>query len=118
METKEILEALKEVQADTLTQIDKRLEEQNRQIDKRLEEQNRQIDKKLDEQSQRLLNEFNVVIEDKVSHEIRLIAEGHMNILERLPDVDKQEQLKSRVKVLEQVVLDMRIELDELKKAQ
>jgi hypothetical protein len=76
------------------------------------------MDVKLREQKEEILTEFNAVIEDKVSHEIKVIAEGHKTILDRLPIADEQEQLKSRVKVLERVVIDLRSELDELKKAQ
>ena len=65
MDDKELLEAMRAIQADTLEQIDKKLEKQNHQINEKLEKQ-----------SQRLLDEFNIVIEDKVSHEIRIIAEG------------------------------------------
>ena len=124
-----MLEALKAIQADTLAQIDKRFEEQNQQIDKRfekqnlqidkrLEEQNLQIDEKLEKQSKRLLDQFNIVLEDKVSHEIRMIAEGHMNILERLPEVNTVEDLKSRIRVLERIVKEHSKTIDELRKAQ
>lgn len=107
MEEKEMLEALKAIQADTLAQIDKRLEEQNLQIDEKLEKQ-----------SKRLLDQFNIVLEDKVSHEIRMIAEGHMNILERLPEVNTVEDLKSRIRVLERIVKEHSKTIDELRKAQ
>lgn len=76
------------------------------------------MDTKLAENNAALLNEFNAVIDSKVTHDIQLLAEGHQTILDRLPDADEQEQLKSRVKVLERVVIDLRTELDELKKAQ
>ena len=102
-----MLEALKAIQADTLAQIDKRLEEQNLQIDEKLEKQ-----------SKRLLDQFNIVLEDKVSHEIRMIAEGHMNILERLPEVNTVEDLKSRIRVLERIVKEHSKTIDELRKAQ
>ena len=55
---------------------------------------------------------------NNVEKEIKTLAEGHKTILDRLPIADEQEQLKSRVKVLERVVIDLRSELDELKKAQ
>ena len=62
-------------------------------------------------------NRMKTYIESNVEKKIQLLAEGHNCILERLPDVDEQAQLKSRVRVLERVVTDMRVELDELKKA-
>ena len=67
MEDKAILEAMKSIQTDTLNQIDEKLEKQ----------------------SQRLLQDFNTVIEDKVSHEIKIIAEGHMDIIRRLPEINE-----------------------------
>lgn len=63
-------------------------------------------------------NRLKTYIEVKIEKDIHTLAEGHMSILERLPAVEEQEALKSRVKVLERVVLDLRHEVDELKKAQ
>jgi hypothetical protein len=57
-------------------------------------------------------------IESNVEKKIQLLAEGHRIIIDKFPDVNEQEQLKSRVKVLERVTTDLREELDELKKAQ
>ncbi len=73
-----------------------------------------QIDTKISQSENRLL----AYIESNVEKEIKTLAEGHKTILDRLPIADEQEQLKSRVKVLERVVIDLRSELDELKKAQ
>ena len=56
-------------------------------------------------------------IESNVEKKIQLLCEGHEAILDHLPEADEQEQLKSRVKVLERIVTDMRVEIDELKKA-
>ena len=63
-------------------------------------------------------NRTKAYLEANVEKKIQLLAEGHKIILDRLPDADEQEQLKSRVKVLERIVTDMRVEIDELKKAQ
>jgi hypothetical protein len=63
-------------------------------------------------------NRVMTYIESNVEKKIQLLAEGHKIILDRLPDVDEQGQLKSRVRVLERVVTDLRVELDDLKKAQ
>ncbi len=51
-------------------------------------------------------NRMKTYIESNVEKKIQLLAEGHSNILEHLPDVDEQAQLKSRVRVLERVVTD------------
>ncbi len=72
----------------------------------------------MDEQISGSGNRMKAYIESNVEKKIQLLAEGHRIILNRLPDADEQEQLKSRVKVLERVVTDLRVELDELKKAQ
>ena len=96
MEDKAILEAMKSIQTDTLNQIDEKLEKQ----------------------SQRLLQDFNTVIEDKVSHEIKIIAEGHMDIIRRLPEINELEEQKSRVRVLERITQELSKTINELKKAQ
>lgn len=95
MEDKAILEAMKSIQTDTLNQIDEKLEKQ----------------------SQRLLQDFNTVIEDKVSHEIKIIAEGHMDIIRRLPEINELEELKSRVRVLERITQELSKTINELKKS-
>ncbi len=63
-------------------------------------------------------NRLMTYIESSVEKKIQLLAEGHETIIDRLPNADEQEQLRSRVRVLERVVVDLRKELDELKKAQ
>ena len=66
----------------------------------------------------RILEEFNAVIEDKVSHEIKVIAEGHADIMDRLPRVNEVEDLKSRIRILERIVKEHSKTIDELRKAQ
>lgn len=63
-------------------------------------------------------NRLKSYIESKAEHNIPLLAEGHKDILDRLPAVDEQVQLKSRVQVLERIVVDLRTEIDKMKKAQ
>ena len=67
---------------------------------------------------QEIMLDFNTVIEDKVSKEIRLIAEQHSDIVARLPYVEEQAEIKSRVRVLERVVSNLGAEIDKLKKAE
>ena len=87
-----------------------------------LEAIGKMMDAKLKESSQTLkkeiVNEVNVLLESGVEKQIKIIAEGHKDILDRLPEAEEQAQLKSRVRVLERIVVDLRTELDELKKAQ
>ena len=48
---------------------------------------------------------------------IRLLAEGHAQILERLPGVDALDSLRGRVCNLERMVTEQGHEIDELKRA-
>lgn len=63
------------------------------------------------------LNAFNAVIEEKVTKEILIIAEGHSNLLRRLPEEDEIPNMKSRIRVLERVVQEHSAEIDKLSKA-
>ena len=93
--------------------------EQLRQEIKASNEQLRQEMKASNEQlRQEIMLDFNTVIEDKVSKEIRLIAEQHSDIVARLPYVEEQAEIKSRVRVLERVVSNLGAEIDKLKKAE
>ena len=93
--------------------------EQLRQEMKTSSEQLRQEMKASSEQlRQEIMLDFNTVIEDKVSKEIRLIAEQHSDIVARLPYVEEQAEIKSRVRVLERVVSNLGAEIDKLKKAE
>ena len=93
--------------------------EQLRQEMKASNEQLRQEMKASSEQlRQEIMLDFNTVIEDKVSKEIRLIAEQHSDIVARLPYVEEQAEIKSRVRVLERVVSNLGAEIDKLKKAE
>ena len=58
------------------------------------------------------------VYKRQVSKEIRLIAEQHSDIVARLPYVEEQAEIKSRVRVLERVVSNPGAEIDKLKKAE
>ena len=65
-----------------------------------------------------IVNEFNVLIEDKVSHDIKIIAEGHNDIMERLPHANEVEDLKSRIRILERIVKEHSKTIEALSKAQ
>ena len=62
-------------------------------------------------------NRTKAYMESHLEKNINLLAEGHAQILERLPEAEEQAQLKSRVRVLERVVIDLRNEIETLKKA-
>ena len=107
------------VSNEQLRQEMKASNEQLRQEMKASSEQLRQEMKASSEQlRQEIMLDFNTVIEDKVSKEIRLIAEQHSDIVARLPYVEEQAEIKSRVRVLERVVSNLGAEIDKLKKAE
>lgn len=87
-------------------------------MDQKLQTITQTMDEKLKATKDEIMLDFNTVIENKVSKEIRLIAEQHGDIVARLPDVEEQAEIKSRVRILERVVVDLRTEIDKLKKAQ
>ena len=62
-------------------------------------------------------NRTHTYIENGVMKPIRLLAEGHAQILERLPGVDALDSLRGRVCNLERVVTEQGHEIDELKRA-
>ena len=96
--------------------IDQRFSEMEKQffkIDQRFSE----IDQKFIVQEKRIINQVNAIIETTVVPDIKKIAEGHRDILQRLPNVEEQAELKSRIKVLERVTMEMGEDIDALKKA-
>ena len=56
-------------------------------------------------------------IESGVMKPIRLLAEGHAQILERLPEADELDSLLGRVRNLERIVTEQGREIDALKRA-
>ena len=54
------------------------------------------------------MNGVQAIIESDVKKDIKTLAEGHAQILERLPEAEEQAELKSRVRILERVVVDLR----------
>ena len=56
-------------------------------------------------------------IESGVMKPIRLLAEGHAQILERLPEADELDSLRGRVRNLERIVTEQGREIDALKRA-
>lgn len=114
-----------------IDQVDRKLVEQEKritgQMDQRFSEMEQRffkidekfadVDQKFFDQEKRIINQVNAIIETTVVPDIKKIAEGHHDILQRLPNVEEQAELKSRVKVLERVTMEMREDIDALKKA-
>lgn len=96
--------------------IDQRFSEMEKQFSK-IDQRFSEIDQKFIVQEKRIINQVNAIIETTVVPDIKKIAEGHHDILQRLPNVEEQAELKSRVKVLERVTMEMREDIDALKKA-
>ena len=63
------------------------------------------------------IQQVKVILENGVEKQIKLLAEGHAQILARLPDVQEQEKIKSRVATLERVTTEHTRQINELKRA-
>lgn len=63
------------------------------------------------------IQQVKVILENGVEKQIKLLAEGHAQILARLPDVQEQEKIKSRVATLEHVTAEHTRQINELKRA-
>ncbi len=79
------------------------------------------IKEEIKENNQSLKSEimegFNTVIEDKVSKEIRLIAEQHGEIVKKLEKLEKVDDHEDRIQTLELVAKTHTSEIQELKRA-
>ena len=58
-----------------------------------------------------------VLLEHDIPHQIKLLAEGHAGILERLPEAEEVDTLRTRICVLERVVTDHTKAIQERKQA-
>ena len=63
------------------------------------------------------IQQVKVILENGVEKQIKLLAEGHAQILARLPDVQEQEKIKSRVATLERVTTEHTRQINELNRA-
>ncbi len=64
------------------------------------------------------INRLEILLEHDIPDQIRLLAEGHNMILDRLPEADEIDTLRSRVRTLETVVTKHSADIAEIKKAQ
>ena len=126
MDDRVLLEAIGKMMDEKLAinneQLRQEMKASNEQLRQEMKTSNEQLRQEMKASSEQLRQEimldFNTVIEDKVSKEIRLIAEQHSDIVARLPYVEEQAEIKSRVRVLERVVSNLGAEIDKLKKAE
>ncbi|WP_195983868.1 hypothetical protein [Clostridium sp. D33t1_170424_F3] len=104
--------------------MEERFAEQDRKIEERFTEQDRKIEQRLTSQDQKIgslktemIEQMNIIIESRVEKQIQLLAEGHRDILEKLPEVDKVRDLEERVSTLETITKMQRQELNAMKGA-
>ncbi|MVB11777.1 hypothetical protein CAFE_25020 [Caprobacter fermentans] len=81
-------------------------------------EERKITDAKIEATQKDTIQQVKALLENGVEKQIRLLAEGHAQILARLPDAEEQGEIKSRVTTLEHVAADHTRQLDELRKAQ
>ena len=63
------------------------------------------------------VDRLEVLMEHDIPKQINLLAEGHANILERLPEAEEIDSLRSRVRTLERVITNHTEEINRLKQA-
>ena len=79
------------------------------------------INARLDSMEQKLDNGINgvkIILDEQISREINLLAEGHQTILDKFPDTDDLETMEARLSAVEMVVRKHSKEIQNLKKAQ
>lgn len=79
------------------------------------------INARLDSLEQRLddgINGVKIILDEQISREIKLLAEGHQTILDKLPDTEELETMEARLSAVEMVVRKHSKDIQNLKKAQ
>lgn len=84
-------------------------------VDKEMLEAMQQL---IEQNNKTLIEQFNAVLESGVIPQIKTVAEGHVDIMRRLPAVNEIEELKSRVRVLERIIKEHSQAIDDFSKAQ
>jgi archaellum component FlaC len=92
------------------------LEAIGQMMDAKLENALQPINERLDAISERT-ERLEVLLENDIPKQIKTLAEGHKGILDRLPEANEIDSLRSRIRTLEKVVTDHTDEINELKKA-
>lgn len=92
------------------------LEAIGQMMDTKLENALQPINKRLDAIYQRT-ERLEVLLENDLPKQIQTLAEGHKDILDRIPEAEEIDALRSRVRTLERVVTDHTNEIKDLKKA-
>lgn len=129
MTDKEILAAMKDMFTEERKLTDAKIEAAQKATDAKIEAAQKVTNTRI-EAAQKVTNarieaaqketiqQIKVLLENGVEKQIRIIAEGHAQILARLPDAEEQGEIKARVTTLEHVVADHTQQINELRKAQ
>ena len=80
-------------------------------------EERKYTDAKIDSAQKGTIQQVKVLLENGVERQMKIIAEGHARILERLPDAEKQEELESHVTTLEHIAKDHTQKIRQLQQA-
>lgn len=107
--------------------LDERFEKNNEILRQEMKQNNDSLRQEMLEDHNRLFNQFSALIEEKVTKEIHLIAEGHAALLEKLDNrasVSELKEVKDDLKTVRDNVQKhkgriekLELEVDELKKA-
>lgn len=81
-------------------------------------EERKRTDAKIEASQKETIQQIQVLLENGVKKQIRIIAEGHAQILARLPDAEEQGEIKARVTTLEHVAAEHTRQISELRQAQ
>lgn len=82
-----------------------------------LVEERKYTDAKIESTQKETIQQVKTLLENGVEKQIKILAEGHAQILARLPDAEKQEELESRITTLERVAKDHTKEIKLLQQA-
>ena len=80
-------------------------------------EERKYTDVKIESTQKETIQQAKTLLENGVEKQIKILAEGHAQILDRLPDAEKQEELGSCVTTLERVVKGHTKEIRQLQQA-
>ncbi|QAT49140.1 hypothetical protein EQM14_04765 [Caproiciproducens sp. NJN-50] len=97
---------------------DSKLESMQADTDSKFEAMQKATDAKIEAAQKETIQQIKALLENGVEKQIQLLAEGHAQILARLPDAEEQGEIKARVTTLEHVVSDHTRQINELRQAQ
>lgn len=112
------LEAMQKATDSKFEAMDKRLDVMQKATDSKFEAMQKATDEKIEAAQKETIQQIKALLENGVEKQIRLLAEGHAQILARLPDAEEQGEIKARVTTLEHVAADHTRQINELRQAQ